>query len=408
MDIYHFDAEQAFVQSELEEEIYMKLPPTCGSESGTVVRLNRSLYGLKQASRAWNTLLGRARRMHDFERCLTDPCVFRRMNGERVQMMLAVHVDDMIVVGSKHDCSELRSSLGPSFPIKDLGELEWNLRCEFERDRIVGRLKISQSEFVDKLSERFKVVTTRPTPACSTIELRTLNTDDEEVNAPYREAVGSLMWLANMTRPDIASSVRAVARFTNRPGVEHWKAVVRILQYLIGTKDLGITYHRGSREGFVAYADSAYSSKADDRRSVSGGVVMYAGAAVTWFSRTQRCVTLSTTESEYVVLGDCIKETLFVRGVLELLVPYTTFRPVRVYEDNQGAIHLADNPMSSARTKHIDIRHHFVRSLISEGEIEVIHVASEEQHADVMTKALGEEEFIYHRATLMNIRGITV
>ena len=135
---------------------------------------------------------------------------------------------------------------------------------------------------------------------------------------------------------------------------------------------------------------------------------MYAGEAVTWFSRTQRYVTLSTTESEYVALGDCIKETLFVRGVLEFLVPYTTFRPVRVYEDNQGAIHLADNPMSSARTKHIDIRHHFARSLVSEGEIEVIHVASEEQHADVMTKALGEEEFIYHRATLMNIRGITV
>ena len=111
--------------------------------------------------------------------------------------------------------------------------------------------------------------------------LWTLNTDEEEVDAPYREAVGSLIWLANMTRPDIAISVRAVARLTNHPGVEHWKAVLRILRYLIGTKDLGLTYNMGTSESFAAYVDSDYGSKTDDRRSVSGGVIMYGGAAVT-------------------------------------------------------------------------------------------------------------------------------
>ena len=104
-------------------------------------------------------------------------------------------------------------------------------------------------------------------------------------------------------------------------------------------------------------------------------------------------------------MGECVKEALFIRGVLEFLIPYTAFRPVKIYEDNQGAIHLADNPMRSTRTKHIDVRHYFVRKLVSDGEIKVIHVTSEEQHADVMTKALRHEEFVYHRAIIMNIHG---
>ena len=243
--------------------------------------------------------------------------------------------------------------------------------CSFDRDRTAGTLKISQPAFVDSLVEKFDVSTLSSIPACPTVELRPKGEDEVELKQPFREVVGSLMWLANMTRPDITDAVRAVARFTNEPGNQHWKAARKILAYVAGTRDVGLIYRQGSGSRLSAYADSSFANKADDRKSVSGGAVLYGGAAVMWLSRTQRCVTLSSTEAEYVAIGECVKEVLFLRGVLKFIQPSAEVTGIPVYEDNQGAIKLTENPLSSARTRHIDIRHHFIRTLSADGDIRI-------------------------------------
>ena len=178
------------------------------------------------------------------------------------------------------------------------------------------------------------------------------------------------MWLSTMTRPDISNAVRAVARHSHNPTDRHWKAVLKIMAYLHGTRGMGLTFVRGSGLDLTAYSDADYADKSNDRRSVSWTVITLGGAAVSWASRTQRCVTLSTA-AEHVALGEGVKEALFTGAVLSFTCPELTGSCVRVFEDNQGVIALAENPLSYARSKHIDVRFHFVQELLRAKKIDI-------------------------------------
>ena len=404
LDLYHFDAEQAFVQSKLDCDVFIRLPQGCRDMSGKVVRLNRSLYGLKQASRQWYHHLGQCLERLGFEQCLADPCVLRLMENGIVSLLVVVHVDDLLVAGEKSRVDQLQSDLNKMVPINHLGELSWYLGCSFVRNRSRGLLSISQQAYIDKVIDRFGIEDSTMIPACTTVKLEEFDESEPEGDWPFREAVGSLMWIANQTRPDIANAVRAVARHSHEPKSVHWKAVRMIMGYLRTTRHLGITFQRGRGLNLEVYADSDYASKATDRRSVSGGVVMCGGSAVSWFSRTQKCVTLSTSEAEYVAMGDSVKEALFIRSVWSFMLPDRAKPCLRIYEDNAGAIQLAENPLSSSNSKHIDVRHHFLRELVFSGSISIVHVPSKYQHADVLTKPLSRESFDFHRNFLLNLQ----
>ena len=213
------------------------------------------------------------------------------------------------------------------------------------------------------------------------------------------------MWLAISTRPDISNAVRSVSRYCSTPKAIHWKAALGILAYINSTSDFGITYQRGTLASISleVFADADYASKATDRRSVSGGAIMCGGACVCWFSRTQKCVTLSTSEAEYVALGDAVKELLFLRQVWRFMLPGKGMPCFPIFEDNQGAVQLSQNPVSNSNSKHIDVRHHFFRELVRQGDISVSRVSSEYQHADILTKALAFDVFAVHRRFLMNL-----
>ena len=204
---------------------------------------------------------------------------------------------------------------------------------------------------------------------------------------------------------DISNAVRSVARYCSAPKAIHWKAALGILAYINDTSDFGITYQRGTSASISleVFADADYASKATDRRSVSGGAIMCGGACVCWFSRTQKCVTLSTSEAEYVALGDAVKELLFLRQVWRFMLPGKGMPCFPIFEDNQGAVQLSQNPVSNSNSKHIDVRHHFLRELVRQGDISVSHVPSEDQHADILTKALAFDVFAIHRRFLMNL-----
>ena len=196
------------------------------------------------------------------------------------------------------------------------GELSWYTGCAFERNFKDGTIKMSQTAFVEELLKRFEnqcPPKTSAIPANPLIELAPRAEDDPGEKWPYREAVGSPQWLANMTRPDIANAVvRVVARHSYNPGEEHWNAVLKILSYLRGMQGRGLMFTRGQGLGVSVYVGADYAKKANDRQS--GVAVMCGGVCVCWKSTTQRCATLSTTEAEYIACGDGIKEALFVCG----------------------------------------------------------------------------------------------
>ena len=243
-------------------------------------------------------------------------------------------------------------------------------------------LEITQKAFVESMLNRSGVNTPSDIRATPGVELGPREEGEPKGDRPSREAVGSLMRLSTMMRPDISNAVRAVARHSHNPTDRHWKEVMKIMAYLHGTMGVALIFVRGSGLDLIAYSDADYADKLSDRRSVSGTVITFGGATVSWASSTQRCVTLSTAEAEYVALDEGVKEALFTGVALSFICPELSGSCARVFEDNQGAIALAENPFSSARRKHIDAWFHFVRELLRAKKIDVQFVASEKQHAD--------------------------
>ena len=334
-----------------------------------------------------------------FEQCMSDVCVFRLNEDGRVAITAVVHVDDIFAVGQKKKCDRLCVDLNGMIPVKNLGELRWYGGYHYSRNRERGTLTISQQSFAEELGKKFGVTNERNVPLRD-VKLEEFDECEETENWPFRELVGSLMWLAISTRPDISNAVRSVARYCSAPKAIHWKSALGILAYIKGTLDVGLTYQRGTKAGcsLEVFADADYASKVTDRRSVSGGAIMCGGACVCWFSRTQKCVTLSTSEAEYVALGDAVKE-LFLRQVWRFMLPGKGMPCFPVFEDNQGAVQLSQNPVSNSNSKHVD-RHHFFRELVRQGDISVNHVPSEYQHADILTKVLAFDLFAIHRRFL--------
>ena len=406
--LYHLDVTQAFVQAKVDTDVFMKLPEGCSEMTGSIVKLEKCIYGTKQASRQWSRLLCRTL-LEDvgMVQCQADPCVFRKKSAGRVSLILVVHVDDILISGDEKDVKEVERILNSKFPVNNLGEVNWYMGCAVRRDWDRGTISVSQTTFADTLLKRFDVQGFSDVPASVSAQLGPTTGADTRVKRPYRNAVGGLMWLATVTRPDIANAVRTLARQSHDPCERHWDGVTKVLRYINKTKDLGLTFQKG-HDRLSVFCDADYAKKETDRRSVSGVAVMYGGAVVSATSRTQHCITLSTTEAEYVAMAEGAKEGLYVQSVLTFLRPKTLSGRVEdqgivLYEDNEGAKALAENPLSSERSKHIDVRYHFIRDLVGKETIRIVHVDSGWQHADVLTKPLSVNLFERHRRFLMNL-----
>ena len=282
LDICHFDVDQAFVQSDLEEDVFLRLPKGCGDFSGEVVRLNKSLYGLEQASRTWHARLTTCLKRLGFEQCMADVCVFRLIENGRVAITAVVHVDDIFAVGKKKRCDRFCADSNQTIPIKNLGDLKWYGGCRYSGDRKRSTLTISQQSFAEKLVKNFRVTSVQSVPLKLGVKLEEFDENEETERWTFRELVGCLMWLAISTRPDISNAVRSVARYCSASKAVHWKSAVGILAYVNGTSGFGITYQRGTTVGtsLEVFADADYASRATDRRSVSGGAIMCAGGCV--------------------------------------------------------------------------------------------------------------------------------
>ena len=244
--LYHLDVTQAFVQAKMDTDVFMQMPEGCKEMTGRVVKLEKSVYGIKQAGRQWSRLLCKTL-VEDVGmiQCGADPCVFKLEDAGKVKVILVVHVDDILVGGPETEVLEVGKILNSKFPTNNLGEVSWYMGCAVHRDWDRGTLSVTQTTFADTLMRRFEVKGYSEIPASTSVYLGPRTSEDTKVDRPYRNAVGGLMWLATVTRPDVANAVRALARQSHDPCERHWEGVTKVLKYLNRTKGLGLTFQKG-------------------------------------------------------------------------------------------------------------------------------------------------------------------
>jgi len=394
-ELHSMDVKTAFLNGELEEEIYMELPeglpePT---DPGHVCKLVKAIYGLRQSPRAWYQKVHTFFSDHDFLRSTQDYSLYINY-GRRILALVYVH-DLVLAAANMQDIGWIKQALTRSFEMKDLGELETFLGLEIARNRSQRLLTLRQSRDIYRILHRHGMQNARPclTPLDHNVRLQSHSTkaittmDEDEVPLElYQSAVGSLMYAMLGTRPDLAYAVGLVSQFNHVPKMEHWMAVKRIFRYLAGSQQHELRYGTSNITG--GYSDADWGS-GEDPKSVGGFVFLLNGAAVSWASKKQTSIALSTTEAEYMAMALAAKEILWLRVLLDELGAFNHIKPMsQLNGDNQGAIALAKNPEYHARTKHIDIQYHFIREHVTSEKIHLKYYPSTDMSADIMMKAL--------------------
>jgi hypothetical protein len=395
-EIEQMDFITAFLNGDIEEEIYMEQPKglEIKGQENKVFLLKKSLYGLKQAPRQWNKKLREYLINYGFKQCVTDNGVFIKLNPSGT-LILTVYVDDILIIGpSIHEINKFKSDVNKRFKANDLGPAHYIIGLQIKRDRIKKTLTISQAKYIKDMLSRFNMIDAKPisTPADPSLVIKA---DGKPVKdtVPYKEAIGSLIYCMVCTRPDIAYIVGVLSRYMAAPKEHHWNCVKRVLRYLKGTIQKEIQYG-GLYKNILGYSDSNFAADVDDRKSTGAYLFIMNSGAVSWVSKKQQTVAKSTTEAEYMALSQASCEAIWIRSFLKEIGSHKE-EPILIYGDNQGALKLAQNPQYHNRTKHIDIVYHFIRERISKGEIKVEFIPTKEMIADILTKAMSPKQFNY-------------
>lgn len=398
MHMKQFDVKTAFLNGDLKETVYMEQPVGFRDGSNRVCKLKRSLYGLKQASRCWNEKFTSFIKLFGFKQSRADPCVYVSKKNEAL-IFLAIHVDDGLVVGENpDDIKSVMQHLGEHFEIKEM-DVSCFLGLEILQNAN-GSIFVHQSAYAEKVLRKFNMQNCERvcTPSDANQNLHDF-TESSASNYPYRELVGSLMYLAVGTRPDIAHAVGVASRFLDKPMIVHERAAKRILKYLKGSLNFGILFSNSKINELGAYSDADFAGDVETRKSTSGYAFIYCGGIISWSSERQKSVSLSTTESEYIAASQCVKELVWLRQILCEILELKSIEIV-LYMDNQSAIRLIKNPEFHKRTKHIDVRYHFIREKYENNLFTLNYISTNEMIADVFTKALPAQKFNFLRNKL--------
>jgi histone deacetylase 1/2 len=382
------DVSNAFLHGFLNEDVYMQQPP--GFEDARypshVCKLQRSIYGLKQLPHAWYARLSQRLFELGFSASKADTSLFF-FSRDGVEIYMLVYVDDIVISGSTSEAVDrLVHALAASFPIKDMGQLDYFLGLEASYNS--GGMTLTQRKYALNLLHRVNMENCNSafTPLMTSERLArdtgtALSTDD---TFRYRSVVGGLQYLT-LTRPDISFAVNKVCQYLSQPTDAHWEAVKRILRYVKGTLQVGLQIRRSLASIISIFTDADWASCVDDRRSTSGFAVFVGSNIISWSSKKQPTVSRSSTEAEYKALANGAAEALWVDSLLREL-GVTQQRPPILWCDNLGATYLTANPVFHARMKHIEVDFHFVRERVAAGLLDVRFISTNDQLADVFTK----------------------
>lgn len=393
-DIHGLDVASAFLHGEVEEEMYMRQIP--GYEDGTdrVLRIRGSLYGLRQAPRIWEKLFLEKVSGLGYHRIPSDSLVYiRKQDG--VTLILAVYVDDIAIFTTKGHVEHVKKELMGLFEMRDLGELSEYLGFKITRNREEGTLSLTQPKYLRKIVEKMGLANANPVVLPMTPGTQLRSYSGEKISFPYAEKIGELLYAALGTRPDIAFAVQHLSQFTKNPGPEHVAAVKHLYRFILGTPDDGITYRRDKGFEIRAYTDADWAQNVVDRKSISGHVFTVAGGAISWGSKKQSSVALSSLEAEYVSLSLATRHCVWLRQLVsDIHLPL--HHPIAVWSDSASALALARDDQFHGRSKHIDVRHHFVRECVERSMVALHHIPGESNPADALTKALPRPRWTTH------------
>ena len=366
-----------------------------------VCKLNRSLYGLKQSSRCWNEALNSQLKKMHFKQLENDPCIYTLTSGGEI-FIAAVYVDDIILASkSSTHIQEFIKSISESFDIKGMGKLRYFLGVKIAYPGS-GKIWIGQPAYTAEVLKRFQMENSKPTatPIDNGAKLTKATEDSKLFNQElYQSAIGSLLYLSTRTRPDIAYAVSNVARFCSKHTMEHWKSIKHIMRYLNGTRNYGFLYDKEKVMDFIGYSDADWAGDLDDRMSTSGYVFKLSGAAVSWRSKKQSCVSLSTAEAEYMALASAAQEAVWMQR-LQNDLNEASVKSTLIYEDNQSTLCMAKNPQYHGRAKYIDIKFYYIREQVEKKAIQLEYCESKNMVADMLTKALLSSQFVKLREML--------
>eukprot|EP00253_Pinus_taeda_P020524 PITA_20524 len=353
------DVKSAFLHGDLHEEIYME--QTIGfiqTDSSLVCRLKKSLYGLKQAPRAWYAKMDSFFLESGFSRCHSNHTVYTKKEGKSL-IILVLYVDDLIL-------TVLQSKEG---------------------------IFLSQSKYACDLLRFFHMEDCKPAPSPFQfgVKLSVSCTSPEFDATLYRQLVGKLLYLTH-TRPDLSFVVGLVARFMQNPREIHWKVSKIILHYVRGTVQFGIHYSAKAAPLLVGFTDSDWAGDPDDRKSTAGYAFTLGSGPITWACKKQVAISLSSAEAEYRGVVEASKEALWLRQILSEF-GFEQQHPSTLWYDNQSAIQLCKDPVQHQRSKHIELHMHFIKKLIHDHVLEVQYCSTDDQVADIFTKALTEAKF---------------
>ena len=387
--IHQMDVKTAFLNGYLNEEIYMEQPEgfVITGQENKVCRLVKSLYGLKQAPKQWHQRFDKTVKSFGFQHNAADRCIYSKYTKEST-VVICLYVDDMLIIGTNLvGILETKNYLSSHFKMKDLGEVDTILGIKVKRSD--SQISLSQSHYIEKILTKFQHLNIKEfnTPFDSSVKLDK-NSGRAVAQLEYASAIGCMMYAMHCTRPDIAFAVSRLSQFTSNPGPDHWRAIIRVLGYLKRTSDLELTYttHPGILEG---YTDASWIDNSSDSKSTSGWIYTLAGGAVSWGSKKQTCIAHSTMEAEFIALAAAGKEAEWIRDLLTDLHFWPRPTPsIPMYCDSEATLSKVYNAVYNGKSRHIGLRHNYVRQLIENGTISIVYVKSCGNLADPLTKPL--------------------
>ncbi|GJR04886.1 retrovirus-related pol polyprotein from transposon TNT 1-94 [Tanacetum coccineum] len=392
MTVYQMDVKTAFLNGELKEEVYVHQPEgfVDPERPHHVYRLKKALYGLKQAPRAWYDTLSRFLLAQGFSKGVVDPTLFIRKTGKHT-LHVQIYVDDIIFASTDpKDCDRFSNEMSSKFQMSMMGQISFFLGLQISQNP--RGIFINQAKYANEILKKFDLHKSDPvdTPMVERTKL------DEDLSGipvdqtKYRSMIGSLMYLT-ASRPDLVFAVCMCARYQSRPTKKHLEAVKRVFRYLQGSINMGLWYPKDTAMALTAYADADHAGCQDTRRSTSGSAQFLGDKLVSWSSKKQTSTSISSTEAEYIAMSGCCAQILWMRSQLS---DYGfAYNRIPLYCDNKSAIALCCNNVQHSRSKHIDIRHHFIREQVEKGVVELYFMRTEYQLADIFTKALPRERF---------------
>jgi hypothetical protein len=408
LDADQLDAVNAFVNSELKETIYVDLPDGY-KKIGRCLRLLRALYGLRQSPRLWQKELKQYLESHDFKQISDEPCAYTNQ-----RLIIIFFVDDIIPISRKEHAQEreeFKQMIKGKYPMRDLGPVRWFLGIRIIRDRDNGRLWLCQDSYIKNVVKRYHLDgykrTSVPLPPVK-LEKYDQQATKSQIHL-YQQEVGSSMYPAVMTRPDIACAVSKLCEHLQNPGPKHLEAVEHVIRYLDGTATLAIEYSRDYKRGielaikddvFTVASDAAFADNSD-RKSTQGYLMKLFGGAIDWKSGKQSTVTTSTTEAELLALSRAAQETYWWKRVFDA-IDFDPDHEIHIACDNKQTVDAMRKNDIELKTKlrHVDIHNHWLRQEVQNGRIDIKWVSTNVMPADGLTKLLPRQKHEAFRAMI--------